>query len=112
MFHKAILEYDNFYDNFASDQFAFELGSRNSNKYKDTIAQFQEANPGKQIVKHKDLHSHEDFVTLEGMVKSVKEHPIASQIFKGGVAEVVLYWNDPATGVLCKCKVDYIRNNT
>src|ERR1051325_3622002 len=39
---------------------------------------------------------------------SVRAHPIASQAFRGGEAEVTLIWHDVETGVPCKARPDYL----
>lgn len=48
---------------------------------------------------------------LVRMVESVKQHPELSQLREMAIAnrdrcEVVLVWDDPDTGILCKAKVD------
>lgn len=45
------------------------------------------------------------------IANAVKWHPKASQIFTDGVPEQSLYWIDPDTGVLCKCRPDWWRSN-
>src|ERR1043166_9629414 len=37
---------------------------------------------------------------------SIRAHPIASQAFHGGEAEVTLIWHDRGTGVPCKARPD------
>ena len=39
---------------------------------------------------------------------SIRAHPIASQAFHGGEAEVTLIWHDRGTGVPCKARPDYL----
>ena len=39
---------------------------------------------------------------------SIRAHPIASQAFTGGEAEATLTWEDPATGIPCKARPDYL----
>jgi hypothetical protein len=39
---------------------------------------------------------------------SIRAHPIASEAFRGGEAEVTLIWDDPVTGVPCKARPDYL----
>lgn len=104
-FHKAILQYEEFEKNFASDEFAYKLGSRNSNDYKDAVANYKRLCPNVELLKEKEFNS------MKLMVKAIKEHPIASIIFKGGIAEAVLFWIDPATGILCRCMIDLIRDD-
>src|SRR5438270_8879015 len=42
------------------------------------------------------------FDIVRAIAGSIRAHPIASQAFRGGDAEVTLIWTDPATGIPCK----------
>ena len=71
-------------------------------------AEWTENNPGKTLL------TDEQFAHLNGMRDSLMNHPTASKIMfseKAGHAEVVVVWNDPDTGELCRCKIDGIRFN-
>lgn len=46
----------------------------------------------------------------EAMADSVKRHPIASALLSNGRPEVSLFWVDPATGVKCRARVDWLPN--
>jgi len=39
--------------------------------------------------------------------KAVRENPVMADILKRGVAQPVFVWEDPITGILCKCKLDW-----
>lgn len=52
--------------------------------------------------------SDEDFQTVLGMAGALKDHPFAMAAFSGGYAEKTLLWEDEATGVLCRCRPDYL----
>ncbi|MHB8727621.1 MAG: PD-(D/E)XK nuclease-like domain-containing protein [Sulfuricaulis sp.] len=43
------------------------------------------------------------------LAKAIFEHPNAATLLAGGKPELSVYWNDPDTGVLCKCRPDYWR---
>src|SRR2546423_78868 len=45
---------------------------------------------------------------VRAIAGSIRAHPIASQAFSGGDAEVTLIWDDPMTGVPCKARPDYL----
>ena len=48
------------------------------------------------------------FDIVRAIAGSIRAHPIASQAFNGGDAELTLTWDDPATGVRCKARPDYL----
>src|SRR5436305_9502665 len=45
---------------------------------------------------------------VRAIAGSIRAHPIASEAFRGGEAEVTLIWSDPETGVPCKARPDYL----
>lgn len=51
-----------------------------------------------------------EYRQVQEMAASVKAHPIASQIFKpgSGDAEQSLVWKDPASGVVCRARIDWL----
>jgi hypothetical protein len=50
-----------------------------------------------------------DYVAAEAMVAAVKAHPIARLLLLAGEPEKTIIWHDPATGVLCRAKADWLR---
>src|SRR3954453_6931649 len=48
------------------------------------------------------------FDIVRAIAGSIRSHPIASQAFAGGEAEMTLIWNDPETGLPCKARPDYL----
>jgi len=48
------------------------------------------------------------FDIVRAIAGSIREHPIASEAFRGGEAEVTLIWQDPETGIPCKARPDYL----
>lgn len=48
---------------------------------------------------------------VEAMEKAVREHPLAGPLFApgSGVAERSIYWTDPATGVRCRVRPDWLK---
>src|SRR5438045_5175013 len=45
---------------------------------------------------------------VRAIAGSIRAHPIASEAFRGGEAEVTLTWPDPDTGIPCKARPDYL----
>lgn len=52
-----------------------------------------------------------DYATAMLMAKAVLEHPIAAKLLTGGQPERTLIWRDPATGVMCRAKADWLRTD-
>jgi hypothetical protein len=50
-----------------------------------------------------------DMAAAEAMAAAVRAHPIAAKLFTAGQPERTLIWRDPATGVLCRAKADWLR---
>lgn len=50
-----------------------------------------------------------DFTAAGAMAAAVNTHPIAGKLFTRGQPEKTLVWRDPATGVLCRAKADWLR---
>lgn len=42
------------------------------------------------------------------VARAVRRHPLAGAMFRGGRAEVSLYWIDDETGVTCRGRIDYV----
>jgi PDDEXK-like domain of unknown function (DUF3799) len=51
------------------------------------------------------------FSRLEAMAGAIVTHPAASELLKGGIPESSYIWVDPDTGVMCKCRPDYIQGS-
>jgi hypothetical protein len=50
-----------------------------------------------------------EFDQVQAMAARVREHPIAGPLFGGpGLAEQSLFWTDPATGVPCRARLDWL----
>ncbi|WP_420032306.1 PD-(D/E)XK nuclease-like domain-containing protein [Streptomyces sp. cg28] len=48
---------------------------------------------------------------VDAMEKAVREHPLAGPLFApgSGIAERSIYWTDPATGVRCRVRPDWLK---
>lgn len=49
------------------------------------------------------------FERLQAMGGAILNHPAASVLLKDGIPESSYIWTDPDTGVICKCRPDYIQ---
>lgn len=55
-----------------------------------------------------DLISFDDAQTCMRIAEQVRSHPTAAKVFANGQAELSAYWTDAETGVLCKCRPDWL----
>ncbi|MFH8804107.1 PD-(D/E)XK nuclease-like domain-containing protein [Streptomyces sp. NPDC017936] len=47
---------------------------------------------------------------VQAMVAAVRQHPQAGPLFAGkGIAERSIYWTDPATGIRCRVRPDWLK---
>lgn len=49
-----------------------------------------------------------DFAKVQALAEAIKAHPLAAALFTGGESEVSAAWTDPATGVKCRARFDYL----
>lgn len=50
-----------------------------------------------------------DFKEMEAAIAAIRAMPRVSRLFTEGEAEVTMVWDDPFTGVRCRCRHDYFR---
>lgn len=52
-----------------------------------------------------------EYEQAQAMVAAVRQHPIAGPLFApgSGTAERSIFWTDPATGVRCRCRPDWLK---
>lgn len=72
---------------------------------KEEWAEWQSMNAGKIPLSAMDM------AMIEDMAEQVLTHPICKEIFKGAKFEQTIFWRDPETGILCKCRPDIIRED-
>lgn len=62
---------------------------------------------------HRTVLTAEQWDQLHRMRDAVMDHPAARALLAGvpGQAELSVYWNDPQTGELCRCRPDYWRSD-
>lgn len=50
-----------------------------------------------------------DIETLAGIKESLSRRENLPKLFEGGYPEVTIIWQDESTGVMCKCRIDYLK---
>jgi len=76
---------------------------RNTKPYKELKAEFMAANADKTVV------DSDWYESLRGITRAMRAHPDVCRYFRDGcISEVTLVWIDPATGLLCKCRLDVL----
>lgn len=75
--------------------------------WSDVLAQWMQNNGERTVL------SEEQWTQLHAMRDAVMAHPAAGALLKGcpGKAEQSVYWIDPETGVLCRCRPDWWRDD-
>lgn len=49
-----------------------------------------------------------DYEDMLKAVKVIKSHPTLSKLIEGGNPEVSIFWKDEETGIMCRCRFDYL----
>lgn len=62
---------------------------------------------------HRKVLTQETWDQLHAMRDAVMQHPMAAKLldYSKGLAEQSVYWIDPETGVLCRCRPDWWRQD-
>jgi PDDEXK-like domain of unknown function (DUF3799) len=100
--HTATLEPNKFNQEF----FCLPEIDRRTTKGKETYAELVGKNPGKTILKPDEFHT-----ALE-VAQSIRSQSHCLTLLESAHIELTLNWQDKATGVLCKARVDAYDENT
>jgi len=98
--HTAVLEPDRFGARYEIEP--DDHARRNSNAYK---AWAGAVDPTKEILKP------EEGGLVRRMAQEIRSKPVASRLLDGGIPERSYYWTDPKTGLLCRCRPDWLRED-
>lgn len=98
--HTAILEPDTFADVYA-------IAPKVDRRTKDGKASW-EAFQTECATLRKTPISADDYETCGAISRRLHGHPAASVLFGSGVPEQSVFWTDAETGVLCKCRPDWL----
>jgi hypothetical protein len=93
--HCAVFEPDEFFRRYVE----WTGGTRSGDKWKD----FKAANAGKEPL---TPYQYSQACRIRDAVHA---HPVAREFVTGGVSEQTVTWNDGATGIGCKARLDYLK---
>ncbi|USZ80567.1 exodeoxyribonuclease VIII [Serratia phage MQ-4] len=60
---------------------------------------------------HRQILNQDQWDAVHRAAKAIKDHPAASKLIGAGKAEQSVYWTDPLTGELCRCRPDWWRDD-
>ena len=104
--------------------FLDKYGEKKTGKKEDLIVRvLQHANPEKVVIwdmvkqefeasikeDGKRVLSSDNSEVIEGIRKSTNRRPKIKDMFTKGYPEVTIIWKNKETGVMCKCRLDYVR---
>lgn len=72
---------------------------------KEIFAKFQAS------VGNKTILTSDEWDAMNGMLESILKNQTAVSLLSSGVAEKSAFWIDKESGVLCKCRPDYLRTD-
>lgn len=101
-FHSLALEPSKFHREFALQPVFGDLRTKAAKESRDA---WLADHPGVTPI------SADDWMRMQAMAKAVREHPIAGQFFIGGMPEATCVWTCPRTGLICKSRMDYWRED-
>lgn len=97
--HKLVLEPDDFENEFV----VMPECDRRTKEGKAIYSAMMEKSAGKSLL------TVQQFYNISAIAKSVLNHPLAGKLLKGGKSEQSYFWSDEKTGLLCKCRPDYLK---
>lgn len=99
--HTAVLEPDTYKDRYVVLPDGIDRRTKDG---KDFYAKLEM----EALAKGAEIIAASDHAKVMKVYASCKNHPLTRKIFETGEAEVSVYWTDEETGVLCKCRPDWL----
>lgn len=116
--HKFILEKEDFYKEYIVLPNKLELDSEFYEKESekpdfDTSFALPSSKNAKtfKYIGDRKIIKQSDFTLINEMSGYLGQLPVVNKVFTGGNAEVSLFWQDEETGLMCKCRPDYLTKN-
>lgn len=73
---------------------------------REAYSDFVSENKGKEVI------TQDEQETMLAMVEAIRSHSVAGPLLSGGLAEQSLWFTNQETGLLCKCRPDYLNGDT
>lgn len=99
--HTAILEPDTFLDRYRIMPEGIDRRTKKGKEEYETLI-------AEAAAMGATLLSADDAKTALQVAKACHAHPLAAQLLGAGAAEQSVYWVDDETGILCKCRPDWL----
>jgi hypothetical protein len=113
--HSYILERDKFFDEYAVlpnkleiDSEFYELESKKDNFSSNFELPKTKTAKTFKYIGNKTTLKDADYILVKNMADYLDSLPVVSNVFKNGKAEVSIFWRDEETGLMCKCRPDYL----
>ena len=97
-FHCATLEPERFEQIYTVEP---DFGDCRKTDNRNARNEWRAANTGKRLV------DAADFDALRFMGDAIRKHPLAGKMLRDGRPESSVFWEDPHTGLKCRCRPDY-----
>lgn len=107
--HAAVLQPEKVHTNFVNNQEFIEAVMKETpDSKKPTATKLYKELVAKAVKSGKTVVDDADFTGMNNILEKVYSHPTAKNMLSNGHAEKVLFAEDPGTGLLLKCKADWI----
>ena len=99
--HTAVLEPETFLERYVIVPEGIDRRTKDG-KAEYAVLEARAVDKGAQLLPYSD------FDHAMAIKSSCHTHPMAKQMFSSGKAEMSVFWTDEETGVLCKCRPDWL----
>ena len=103
--HAAVLQPEQFAQQYVPLPHAIAAMNKNSNAYKDALSEFRAAHRGQDVI------SLDQFELATRIAELVHGDRDIAPLFCGGQSELTGVFRDQATGIVCKLRADYITDH-
>lgn len=81
------------------------LGAPCASRAAKAYKEMAEANPGAIVLLEEEVEN------TKRVVDALESHPLVKGLYKNGKVEVSGFWTDPETGIPCKARADFLRDD-